>query len=117
MCGRLLYNFDCEEFGCGQVYAAVCRTATLLTTRFTGTGFWMSGLRLFEAALAAVTRPEERKKITSFIKQAHDILGEQLEREENTPSTMGAGTSKLLLERDCVVVMCSLAKVACCSCV
>jgi hypothetical protein len=69
-----------------QIYGAVCRAATLLTTRFTGTAFWMAGLLLFESAAAVVSRSEEKKKISGFIKQAN-------ERDELVPP-MRAGPSK-----------------------
>ncbi|KAG0612737.1 hypothetical protein M758_6G048500 [Ceratodon purpureus] len=75
------------------IYGAVCRSATLLTTRFTGTAFWMAGLLLFESTAAVVSRPEEKKKINGFIKQANEFLGEQSERDESVPPSMRAGPS------------------------
>lgn len=75
------------------IYGAVCRAATLLTTRFTGTAFWMAGLLLFESAAAVVSRPEEKRKIGGFIKQANEFLGEQSERDESVPPSMRAGPS------------------------
>lgn len=62
-----------------------------MTTRFTGTAFWMAGLLLFESAAAVVSRPEEKKKINGYIKQANEFLGEQ---SEGVPPSMRAGPSK-----------------------
>lgn len=78
------------------MYAAVCRAATLLTTRFTAVAFWIVGLQLFESAAAVVTRPEEKKKICGYIKQASEVVGEQTEREDALPPSMRAGTSTIL---------------------
>lgn len=79
-----------------QMYAAVCRAATLLTTRFTAVAFWIVGLQLFESAAAVVTRPEEKKKLRGYIKQASEVVGEQTEREDALPPSMRAGTSTIL---------------------
>ena len=79
---------------CTQIYGAVCRAATVLSTRFTGTAFWTAGLLLFESAAAVVSRPEEKKRISGFIKQANEFLGEQSERDESVPPSMRAGPSK-----------------------
>lgn len=78
-----------------QIYGAVCRAATLLSTRFTGTSFWMAGLLLFESAAAVVSRPEEKRKINGYVKQANDFLGERSETDETVPPNLRAGPSKL----------------------
>jgi E3 ubiquitin-protein ligase AIP2 len=77
------------------LYTAVCRAATVLTTRFTAPGFWKSGLHLFESTAAVVKQPEQRKKMLSFVQQAHAFLGEKPseQEEDNLPATMRAGTS------------------------
>ncbi|CAK9232335.1 unnamed protein product [Sphagnum troendelagicum] len=77
------------------LYTAVCRAATVLTTRFTAPGFWKSGLRLFESTAAVVKQPEQRRKMVSFVQQAHAFLGEKPseQEEDNVPATMRAGTS------------------------
>jgi E3 ubiquitin-protein ligase AIP2 len=75
------------------IYGAVCRAATLLSTRFTGTSFWMAGLLLFESAAAVVSRPEEKRKINGYVKQANDFLGERSETDETVPPNMRAGPS------------------------
>lgn len=54
----------------------------------------MAGLLLFESAAAVVSRPEEKKKISGYIRQANEFLGEQSERDESVLPSMRAGPSK-----------------------
>ncbi|CAN8300890.1 unnamed protein product [Cochlearia groenlandica] len=66
-----------------QFYVVVSRVATVLKTRYTSTGFWLTGLRLFEEAERLVSDASEKKHLKSCIDQAKD----QLTQVDNQPST------------------------------
>ncbi|KAK4797548.1 hypothetical protein SAY86_029874 [Trapa natans] len=64
-----------------KIYAAVCRVATILKTRYTAPGFWLAGLQLFEQAEAIISNPSEKAHLRSCISLAR----EQLYLAENPP--------------------------------
>ncbi|XP_078429533.1 RING/U-box superfamily protein [Wolffia australiana] len=59
-----------------SIYAAICRVATVLRTRYTAPGFWLAGLRLFEEAERLFVTSSEREHLKSCIEQARGQLHE-----------------------------------------
>ncbi|KAL3685621.1 hypothetical protein R1sor_003643 [Riccia sorocarpa] len=74
------------------MYAAACRAATLLQTRYTSPAFWTAGLKLFEQAEAVLDNPAEKRNIRGFLEKARAFLEEQTERQD-LPPEMRAGPS------------------------
>ncbi|KAL2653656.1 hypothetical protein R1flu_021784 [Riccia fluitans] len=74
------------------MYAAACRAATLLQTRYTAPGFWTAGLKLFEQAEAVLHNPAEKRNMRGFVEKARAFLEEQSERQD-LPPNMRAGPS------------------------
>ena len=74
-----------------QIYSTVCRAGTLLKTRYTGIGFWMAGLQLFEATLKVAMNKDEKENMKSLIAKAHEIIGDSQENASMPRSVRGGG--------------------------
>ncbi|XWS26503.1 hypothetical protein CRYUN_Cryun26dG0037400 [Craigia yunnanensis] len=57
-------------------YSVVCRVATILKTRYTAPGFWLTGLRLFQFLESLVSDPFEKGYLRNCISQAKEHLNE-----------------------------------------
>lgn len=57
-----------------QIYSTVCRVATILQTRYTASGFWLAGLRLFEEAESLVTESSQKEHLKKCIARAREHL-------------------------------------------
>ncbi|KGN55399.1 E3 ubiquitin-protein ligase AIP2 [Cucumis sativus] len=55
-------------------YYIICRVATLLRSRFTAPGFWLSGLKLFQFSLTLLSDQSEIKHLQACVAQAEEIL-------------------------------------------
>ncbi|XP_072992468.1 E3 ubiquitin-protein ligase AIP2 [Typha latifolia] len=66
-----------------SIYSTVCRVATVLQTRYTAPGFWLSGLRLFEEAENFVVESSEKEHLKKCISRAREHLHE---RENEVPT-------------------------------
>ncbi|KAH8931895.1 hypothetical protein BDL97_19G044600 [Sphagnum fallax] len=55
---------------CEQLYGAACSVETLLTTNFNTPSFWMSGRKLFEAAVVVVKDADEAERMHACLEQA-----------------------------------------------
>ncbi|CAI9094548.1 OLC1v1030308C1 [Oldenlandia corymbosa var. corymbosa] len=64
-------------------YTVICRTATVLKTRYTSPGFWNAGLALFIEAEQLISGTAEKKHLLSCIAQAREHLGEVENRSED----------------------------------
>ncbi|EEF46175.1 zinc finger protein, putative [Ricinus communis] len=55
-------------------YLVVCRVSTILKTRYTAPGFWMTGLGLFEQAECLVSDSSQKEHLKNCILQAKEHL-------------------------------------------
>eukprot|EP00249_Psilotum_nudum_P009878 c22208_g1_i1 orf=315-1340(-) len=78
------------------MFAAVCRAATLLQTRYTAPGFWKAGLKLFEAAQQVVVMPVEKNNIKTWISAAYE--NSEIQKEDLTPHSQADRRSGFLFE-------------------
>ncbi|PKA61172.1 E3 ubiquitin-protein ligase AIP2 [Apostasia shenzhenica] len=78
-----------------SIYAAVCRVATILQTRYTATGFWLAGLKLFKEAEKLVTDSMEKDHLKKCIARAHEHLNDI---ENEVPSSERRPESRYLFE-------------------
>eukprot|EP01018_Ginkgo_biloba_P027887 Gb_40322 [translate_table: standard] len=81
-----------------MMYAAVCRAATLLQTRYVAPGFWITGLKLFQEAECLVTKPSEKGHMKACISRALEHLGEKDERTEVSAHSQQNTNSRFLFD-------------------
>ncbi|XP_008797364.1 E3 ubiquitin-protein ligase AIP2 [Phoenix dactylifera] len=79
-----------------SIYSTICRVATVLQTRYTATGFWLAGLRLFEEAEGLVTESSEKEHMKKCIARAREHLHEM--ESEIPVSNRGPTDSRYLFE-------------------
>lgn len=79
-------------------YSVVCRVATILRTRYTAPGFWLSGLRLFEQAESMVTDSSEKKNLKSCIAGARQQLNHVENLSEASETTENRANRGYLFE-------------------
>lgn len=80
------------------MYAAVCRVATLLQTRYVAPGFWLTGLKVLEEADKLVSKPSEKNHIKACISKAREHLGETGDREDASAHQQQNTESRFLFE-------------------
>ncbi|XP_038896807.1 E3 ubiquitin-protein ligase AIP2 [Benincasa hispida] len=71
-------------------YSVICRVATVLKTRFTAPGFWLSGLKLFEFSLSLLSEHSERQHLQACVAQAKEIL-HQIDNPSPSPESTSNG--------------------------
>lgn len=81
-----------------MMYAAVCRVATLLQTRYVAPGFWIIGLKVFEEAEKLVTKLSEKNHMKACISRACEHLGEAGNREDASAHQQQNTDSRFLFE-------------------
>ena len=69
-----------------------------MKTRYTGIGFWMAGLQLFEATLKVAMNKDEMENMKSLIAKAHEIIGDSQENASMPRSVRGGGIYILITE-------------------
>uniref|UniRef100_A0A7N0TKM2 RING-type E3 ubiquitin transferase n=1 Tax=Kalanchoe fedtschenkoi TaxID=63787 RepID=A0A7N0TKM2_KALFE len=72
-------------------YTVICRVATVLKTRYTAPGFWLSGLRLFEQAERFFSDPAENRHLKSCVSDAKQHLHDlgNIDPDRNRPGQGG----------------------------
>ncbi|OAY84520.1 E3 ubiquitin-protein ligase AIP2 [Ananas comosus] len=78
-----------------SIYSTVCRVATILQTRYTASGFWLAGLRLFEEAESLVTESSQKEHLKKCIARAREHLHDV---ENEVPASNRPTDSRFLFE-------------------
>ncbi|KAF3776675.1 E3 ubiquitin-protein ligase [Nymphaea thermarum] len=81
-----------------SIYSVISRVSTVLKTRYTASGYWLSGLRLFEEAERLVTKPSEKEHLTACATSARQYLLESENQSDAADSAQNNTNSRFLFE-------------------
>ncbi|XP_059642456.1 E3 ubiquitin-protein ligase AIP2 [Cornus florida] len=79
-------------------YSVVCRVATVLRTRYTAPGFWVTGMGLFVEAEQMVSESSEREQLRSCIAQAKEQLRDLETQSDVSEAEQNRGNRGFLFE-------------------